>query len=281
MKPFDEALAAPGPLLAAWDEEDNTRTRLGLFSVADDHVTELAQTNVPHDQREDLVDRLVARKIRIGAQYGGKVFTWVADDESFAVWSGSELVASGTRTTKSVSGVTIFVDPDDQGHRGVRLTLASGRSELVVEEHDPTPRIDPAYGDDELLLDTLWAKYLGTHLALWFLVPLDEPSARTTYGLELAIARSARTLAAQLDAAASSSDLVLSMGPIGRSAELAFRIGEARNVLDIQVTFKDGGTTSATIKRGTSAQISAFLRRVSTPSTVLFAMNEQITKRKP
>ena len=48
----------------------------------------------------------------------------------------------------------------------------------------------------------------------------------------------------------------------------------------MQVTFKEGGAATATIKQGTSAQIAAFLCRVHTPGTVLFAMNAQIERRK-
>lgn len=276
---FEAATAHEGPLVAAWDYEDNGQTRMCLFHVGGEHVTQLAETNVPTETREDFVDRLVAKNIRIGGMYAGTVYVWVVDEAGFTVWSGDAVAASGTRASKDVVKVTLFVDPAYDGHRGVRFTLASGASEVVVEEDDPIPRIDPAYGADELFLDTLWANYLGNQLAVWLLVPFVNERRSGSNEMDLTVARAARTLADQLDGSGRG-ELLVSMGAVGRSADLAFRVDAAQTAIDLRITLQGGETATVALKRGTRAQLAAFLRRVTTPSTVLSAMNTQIQRHK-
>ena len=280
MMPFEEALDASGPLVAAWDYEDNTRTRLRLYAVGELGARAIASTMVPLDQREDWVDRLIERGIRIGADYAGSVFVWVADDEGFAVWASDRVVAKGELDSAGVECVTLFVDPADSGHRGVRFTRTDGQLELIVEEHDPIPGLDPAYGSDDLFLDTLWARYLGEHLALGCLVPFVSEISGDGFAADLTIARAARTLADQVDGSGPAEALVQSLGPIGRAAGLALRVDPAQRSVELQITTADGATLSVRIKEGTSAMVAAFLRRVSTPRCVQFAMNDQLNQHK-
>ncbi|MBL0216511.1 MAG: hypothetical protein IPQ07_21840 [Myxococcales bacterium] len=276
---FDEAVAHAGPLVAAWDHEDNAGTRLCLFHVGDGRVTQLAETRIDGEAREDVVHRLVARGIRIGGMYAGTVYLWVIDEAGYTVWENHDVVATGTRAAKAVTQVTLFVDVADDGHRGVRVTLADGHSETLVEESDPTPRLDPSYNDDDLFTDTRWAAILGKQLSVWWLAPFVNERRNESNELPLVVARAARAMADQLDGGAGG-ELLISMGAVGRSADLAFLVGAARTTLDLRITFQDGQTAAVTLDRGTRAQLSAFLRRVTTPFTVVRGMNDQIERRK-
>jgi hypothetical protein len=265
MKPFEEVLAAGGPLVAAWDRRDGDRTHLCLFSIGSASATIEADTTVPHDQQEAMVERLLALGVRVGGNYDGSLFVWTADEREFSIWSDD--AAWRVPRSKPVVRVTVFYGADP-GHRGVRVTLADGGLEIVAEEHDPTPRLDPVYDAQDLEEDTRWARALAEQLAVWFLSPLDDEITHTTNEKVLTIARTLPALADEV--AASSSEIVKSVGQIGRARELAYHC--TADTLEIRVT---GTTTStAVLKRGTRAQIAAFLRRVSTPTRTLWAMND-------
>jgi hypothetical protein len=127
---------------------------------------------VPPDQQESMVERLLALGVRIGANYGSSTFVWSADDRAFSIWSNKTAIS--IPHGKSVTGVTVLYDRKDVGHRGVHLVLLDRSNEIVAEQHDPTPRIDPVYDDQDLEDDTRWARCLGEDLAVWFLVPLVD-----------------------------------------------------------------------------------------------------------
>ncbi len=279
MKPFAEALGGPGPLVAAWDYEDNARTKLSLFHVGERGLTTVAQTEVPLDRQEEMVERLVERKIRIGGHYAGSVFAWVVDDQGCSVWTPRTRVAHlGARPTDVVA-VTLFVDPADAGHRGVRLTRAGGKDQVLVEERDPTPSIDPAYGHDELFSDSMWARFLADQLAVWLLVPRSDEVSQRSNELDLTIARGAVALAAQLERGGSAERIVQSLGPVGRAHEVAF-VAAGPEGLELTVTGV-GGTSSVQLKAGTPAQLAAFLRRPGTPYRVQWAVNAQLQGPRP
>jgi len=283
MSSFDEALAHTGPLVAAWDYSNYTREFLALYAVpAHAPPSRLAETEVTSEAREDLIDQLVARRIRIGGAYTTmESFLWVVDEIGASVWVGGKTVATFAAPPANLASVELFVDPDDMGHRGVRFATRDNTHHLVAEEHDTTPALDPAYGADELFSDSMWAMFLGRQLATWALVPfLDHRRNTSSAALELVVARASRALADMLSSRAGAGELQLSMGSVGRSADLAFRLPSDRQTLDLATTFASGGTHVASLKQGTTAQIAAFLRRVSTPSTVLLAMNAAIEARR-
>jgi hypothetical protein len=268
MKPFEDVLAAGGSLVAAWDHHDDDRTRLCLFSVGSAGATIEASTTVPLDQQEAMVERLIAKGVRIGGSYARSTFVWTASEQEFWIWSHK--TSKSIPRTKLVAGVAVFFER--AGHRGVRVTLANGGHEIVADEHDSMARIDPAYDIEDLEADTRWARYLAEDLAVWFLVPMIDEITKGTIDPDLAIARALRGLADEV--AGSSVAIVKSLGPIGDARELVYRC--TADTLEIQVT---GATTStAVLKHGTRAQIAAFLRRVSTPATTLWAMNDLLYK---
>jgi hypothetical protein len=266
MSPFEEVFAKGGPLVGAWDYLDEAGTKLYLFTIGDRGAQVVAQTEVPLVQHEEMVERLAARSHRVGGAYGSNTFVWVADDRGFAIWSDEALTASGTDSSRATQ-VTLFVDPADQGHRGVRLTRSSGQQETLVEERDPTPKRDPAYGHEELFVDSLWARFLGEALAVWFLVPFVDEVSGNGNDAQLKVARAARALAERMDGP--HGELVESIGALGRATDIALRCLPGM----LEVVVSDGKTRSAKLKEGTSAQIAAFLQRVSTPRTMLQTVN--------
>ncbi len=273
MSTFDESLAHAGPLLAAWDYNHSERTRMRLFYVPDETVTYLAETTVPLAEHEEFVDRLIAKGIRIGGMYATTLYRWAIDNAGLVIWKGNAVVARRAHPPAGCTNVELFIE--SLAHRGVRFNLASGE-DVLVEESDPTPSLDPAYGDDELLMDTLWGYYLGSHLAVWADVPFLDGRTGESETLALPIARAARALADQLRSG--SGEIEMPVGATGRAADIAFHVNPTRGSVDLRVTFSDDGTTSTQLKAGTTTQIAAYLRRVTTPSTVLFAMNGEIEK---
>jgi hypothetical protein len=269
MKPFEDVLAAGGPLVASWDHHDDDRTLLCLFSIGSEYATIEASTRVPLDQQEAMVERLLALGVKVGGSHGRTTFVWTANGQEFEVWS--QTTSTCIPHSKPVVGVTVFYGADP-GHRGVRVALADGGHEIVAEEHDPFPRLDPVYDVDNLEDDTRWARALAEDLAVWFLCPLDDEITHTTIEPDLAIARALGGLADEV--AGSSAEIVKSLGPIGTARALVYHC--SADTLEIEVT---GTTTStAVLKHGTRTQIAAFLRRVSAPATTLWAMNELLYK---
>lgn len=280
MTSFEQALAEGGPLVAAWDHEDDQRTRLVLFRPTPGGARRLAETDVPLSAHEDMVDSLAVRGVRIGATYAGSGFVWIADDLGYSVWSDSALASSGAVASPAVSAVHVFYDSGDRGHRGVRLDLRSGGSELVAEERSAAARLDITYGQDNLYQDTLWAHYLSLHLAIWHLVPLVNDVSPTNIEPDLNIARAARALATSLakqPVSGESAPLVQSAGAVGRATELSLAVspGAANDsvAVEVRVVAKTGANLRRTIKQGTREQVELFLRRVTTPSAAKWAMN--------
>lgn len=174
-----EALASPGPLIAAWDEGRTKEPWLGVYSVAGPGRPRLlAHESVPAGEREPRTATLRARGVRIGSVAGHGPAIWsVADD--FRIWhEGGVVVAThnalrvGDRslTSDRIAGVATFVE-DDRSHRGVRLDLTDGTSIVLTDERDAAAEMDPTYGWDNLAVDAFWASMLGKQLAEWLHVP--------------------------------------------------------------------------------------------------------------
>lgn len=285
MTPFEQALSDGGTFVAAWDFEDNDRTRLVLYRVSAAGAQRVAETNVPLATREDMVDSLVARGVRVGATYSGTGFAWVADEAGYTVWADGKQSSTAHVAQPTVSVVHVFYDAADRGHRGVRLDRRDGGSELVAEERSPAARLDITYGQDNLSNDTLWAHYMGLHLAIWHLVPLVNDVSPTNIEPDLRIARAARTLAAGLaDAPAGSAlePLVQTAGAVGRATELSLAVlpGAANESVEVEVRVvaKTGAHLRRTIKQGSRQQVGQFLQRVTTPSAAKWAMNALINE---
>ncbi len=275
MSTFDESLGHAGPLLAAWDYNHRERTRVRLFHVPDGAVAFLAETTVPLAEHEEVVERLIAQGVRIGGMYATTSYRWAIDDAGLVIWKGDVIAARRAHPPEGCTCVELFIDPVKQGHRGVRFNSGSGE-DVLVEESDPTPDLDPAYGDDELLMDTLWGHYLGSQVAVWANVPFLDGRTGESDSLALPIARAARALAGQLGSGAG--EIEMPMGAIGRAAGISFHVNPTRDRLGLRVMFSDGRRASAQLKAGTTIQIAAYLRRVTTPSHVLTAMNGEIEK---
>lgn len=257
MTAFEQALNDDGMLVAAWDFEDNDRTRLALYRASAAGAQRVAETSVPLATREDMVDSLVARGVRVGATYSGTGFVWVADEAGYTVWADDKRSATGQAPQPTVSAVHVFYDAADRGHRGVRLVRRDGGSELVAEEHSPAARLDITYGQDNLYNDTLWAHYMGLHLAIWHLVPFVNDISPTNIEPDLRIARVARTLAAGLAAAPAGGafdPLVETAGTVGRATELSLAVlpgATSESVaVEVRVVAKTGAHLRRTIKQG-------------------------------
>jgi hypothetical protein len=182
---IDEALAHPGPLLAAWDlTVRGGRRTLTLFSLADDRALALAHDAVPEAGMDAATAPLRARGIPIGACDGFCDFVWLGDADRFAVWGphgreldarGGTLALAGGRTLArgELERVYAYAD-DDYVERGVRARLRSGEEIGLVRDVSATAAADPTYSRNELLYDTEWAGAIAAAVAAWAGVPWDD-----------------------------------------------------------------------------------------------------------
>lgn len=286
MTPFEEALAAGGPLVAAWDFEDNERQRLVLVKVGSAGWTKLAETDVPEATQEAMYERLANRGVRFGATYAGSGFVWLADELGFGVWNEKAQTASGKVASPVVAKVHVTYEGGAPDRRAVAFDLKSGGTDVVAEDRSMWPSQDITYDQSNLEMDTLWAHYLSLHLALWHLVPVVNDISPYSADNDLAVARAARELAktiGKLPDAGAFEPVTQAFGPLGKTSALALVVAPssdaATRTLEVRVTSASGKTTSsATVKRGTNAQLVGFLRRVTTPGVVLRAVSAVLTQ---
>lgn len=273
MTPFEQALGAGGTLVAAWDYGDNASERLVLHAVGENGAKELAETSVPQATRQDLVDRLIARGVRVGAMYGGTPFTWVVDEQGFAVWTETARTAGSSERIANVDHVHVWLG-ENRGHRGVRLELKDGTALLIAEERRASHELI-TYGQDDLLYETYWASYMAFDLALWHEVPIVSDITDESNDKNLRVYRANAELAATIERDAG--EVIKAHGAIGRASDLTLRISaesEGVRTAEVRVTIpKISGVLTGIVKRGSTAQVAAYLRRVSSPSEVLRAMN--------
>lgn len=276
MSAFTDALSHPGPLLAAFDYKNDGCVL--LFQVRDRSLHQLAEAHCSAEEREPLIEQMLARKVRIGGMYATGGFTWVADESGMTVWHDDGSVASREKPPSNAAEVVLFVDRSDEGHRGVRFTLSDGRPELVCDEHDPTPGLDPAYGSDDLIADTLWAVFLGRELAVWAMVPFVDETTGDREEAQIVVARAAHAASDQVHQR--KEQIAVSIGAIGRSRGLTLQVPASQDVIELRIDLPDGGVAVTTLKRGQAQQLAAYLRRVSTPRDILLAMNREIEARR-
>lgn len=273
MTPFEAALAAGGPLVAAWDLGDTDRERLVLHAVGEDGAKELAETFVPTATRETMVDRLVAAGVRVGSMYGGTPFTWVVDEQGFAVWTEFARTAGSSDRVANVDHVHVWLG-ENRGHRGVRFERKDAGPLMIAEERRTSHELI-TYGEDDLYYETFWAHYMSLHIALWHEVPVVNDITDESNADDLHVYRENRELAAATEREAA--EVMRSYGRVDRATDLTLHVtadSAGGRSLSVRVTTSTvGRVLTRTLKHGTRAQVAAFLRRVTTPSAVLSEMN--------
>ena len=277
MNELDAALAKGGALVAAWDDFDDDRKTLALFEVGEKGARRRAEAQVARDEQQARTDELVGRGVRMGNTVGNNEHVWVLDDTA-TVWSATRVVLEGNRATLRLAGgfvppgdvtrVSAFYDPDDRGHRGVRVD-ASGKHVIAVDERDDAVQEDPFYNQDNLVMDALWASYLGNDLANWLGVPLDDQIMHIDNASQLRIAKVARELAEQ-----TTPEVMHSIGVIEPVGEIKLRrapspVGDNQQFLEVIVAPTHGNVGSRWIRQGTREQIAGTLRAIRLPRLVL------------
>ena len=177
----DEALRQPGQLVAAWDDTTDDLAWLGIYAAGDGGVRLLADERIDVVARDKRLADLAKRAVLHGSTSGGEL-VWCVAGEQFMAWNlrrrlfvaGRREVIAGDTCVADIVRVTSFVDPENVGHRGVRLERASGGQLVLVEEHDPTPEMDPTYDRSNVAIDAAWASALGRALASWLAVAHDD-----------------------------------------------------------------------------------------------------------
>ncbi len=171
--------ASDSTILYVWDKSDPSQAWLGEYRVADAGTTLIRHQLVRTADVATKQSELQRRGKRQGATVGG--FAIWAFDKTGEIWTKQRCLASGPRNawlvgktqvaSTSVVAVTSFFNPDDYGHRGVKLQLRSAVQLVVVEEFDPASKHDPTYNQDNLAIDGAWASAFGKDLAGWLNCP--------------------------------------------------------------------------------------------------------------
>lgn len=281
MTPFEEAVAAGGPLVAAWDYEDDERQRLVLFKVGPSGWVKLAETDVPAETREAMQDRLTDQGVRVGTTWAGSGYVWVTDDLGFGVWNEKAQTGSGKVASPAVAKIHVIYEGGAPDRRAVVIEMRSGGAEVVAEERSMWPSMDPTWDNMNLEMEMLWAHYMSLHLALWHLVPLVNDVSPYSLDNDAAVLRAARALAknvGKLPDIGTFEPPSETLGPQGRTSNVVLAVvpdasEAATRVVEVRVTLASGKLATAVIKRGSNAEVAGFLRRVTLPSIALTAVS--------
>ncbi len=200
----DEMLAQAGPLLAAWDLHDDRKT-LRMYRVAATGASFIGRTEVAADDREATNTKLLDKGARIG--YVSSSFIWAIDDAGVSVWTKTEQLVEGGRDAirvgtemiraGEIKRIETFVDPDNMGHRGVRLDV--GRHVVLAEENFSVES-NPSYSEMDLEWELMWAEFLGRDLALWLGVPHADRHGKVVSEPQLSIYKGCCALAEKVAA---------------------------------------------------------------------------------
>lgn len=281
----DEMLAQPGPLLAAWDLQDDRKT-LRMYNVTSTGATFVGRTEIAADAREETNTKLLDKGARIG--YASSAFLWAIDESGFSVWTKTAQLAYGGKgrdairvgseiiRTSEIKAIEVFVDPENMGHRGVRLDF--GDRHAVLAEENFSVESNPTYSEMDLEWELNWAEFLGRDVALWLRLPYRDRHGKVTNAPQLAIYAGCCALADKVAAAPAKGEfenVVESLGPIEEPGEVVLRYGA--NPLEDEGRFVEQRVSTPSgksyygrwLKLGTNRHITWFLRDVRTPATIM------------
>ena len=279
---LEAALTLAGPRVGAWDYQSKQHRQLKIYRVGAYSAELLATDEIALDAREDMNERMRASGIRIGGTHRDQHFVWAMDAAAATIWSDTARIFEiPAGASMQIVRVVTFFGPKHRGQRGVRTERADGTGTVVVDEDDPTPSLDPTYGNDQMEADLEWAWYLGNDLATWLDVPhFDQFSDEVTNASQRVIAEGTRALAklvTQAQAEGVLDPIEHSYGPILDASELVLRIApltDDQRTVEVRVTSKKSqAAMTRPLKQGTNTQIVAFLRQLGTPGAVLRTMN--------
>lgn len=175
---FADALATPGPLLAAFEVPIDREGDVALYALHERPVF-LARATFDAGRRKALASDLRARGVRVGAWARHDDHLWCAEERSFTVWSlghGLELACRDgeipyreNRETIHAPWVVAIVPyaSDDRIFRGVRVETCEGAGEDVVVDESVAAGADPTYNADNLAIDAEWTFHLAKALTAW------------------------------------------------------------------------------------------------------------------
>jgi len=282
---LDELLAGPGPLLPAWELNDRTVHTVRVHRIGSEGAALVGRADVDPKEVEVTNNKLQDRGLRVGNAYYG--FVWVIDDAGFGVWSKTAQLAEGTRDDVRIGSETLragdikrvetFVDPENWGHRGVRVD--TGDRSVVVAEENFSVENNPSYSAMDLDMEIMWADFLGRDIALWLGLPYADRHGKVTNKPQLDVYTACCGLADKLRAG--EFEFVFhSVGSSDGSGEVVLRL--APNPLEEQLRFIELRVHTASgkswygrwLKIGTNAQIAKFLRNVRTPALIMLTTPE-------
>lgn len=153
----------------------------GTYEVGPQGATLLSHVQLSPEEKDAAIREMAARGVRQAFLCAGGPAVWAFDAQGGDIWSRAEAVAWSRGRELIVNGKAIaigdiaevvsFLDVDDLGWRGVRVTLRDGESLTVLEERDETALLDPTYNYNNASIDGAWADFLAIDLAKWLGAP--------------------------------------------------------------------------------------------------------------
>jgi hypothetical protein len=281
---LDELLAEAGPLLPAWELNDRIVHTVRVHRIGSDGAALVGRADVDPKEVEVTNNTLQDRGLRVGNAYHR--FVWVLDDAGLGVWSKTAQLADGTRDdlrigserlrAGDIKGVATFVEPENWGHRGVRMDV--GNRIVIVAEENFSVENNPSYSAMDLDMEIMWADFLGRDLALWLGLPYADRHGKITNKTQLDIYTACCALADKLTNVPERGEFEFvfhSVGSIDGSGDVVLRLApnpleEKLRFIELRVHTETGQSWYGRwLKIGTNAQIARFLRNVRTPAMIM------------
>jgi hypothetical protein len=150
----------------------------GVFEVGPHGIRPVSQATTTPVARDAAIRDNATTGTRQGFFCTGYRAVWMFDDANFCIWTrdreiaysdkGALIVGELRVLREEVNEVLSFINPDDHGHRGVKLKMKTGDVFTIVEEHDEMAELEPTYNYNDALNDGFWTRFLGVDLAKWF-----------------------------------------------------------------------------------------------------------------
>ncbi len=149
----------------------------GTYEVGPQGASLMSYVQLSPEEKDASIREMTARGVRQAFLCAGGPAVWSFDAQGGDIWSrehevacsrGRNLILRGrTIAANDIVEIVSFLDGEDLGYRGVRMTLRAGEKVTVLEERDETAQLDPTYNYDNALIDGAWADFLAIDLAKW------------------------------------------------------------------------------------------------------------------
>jgi hypothetical protein len=182
MMSIEQALAQPGPMVAAWNldlEADGTRA-LAVYDVSKG-MERVAWRKHAEAEVPGITEALAARGVVTGRYDSYRPLMWRSTGDAVEAWNEDGLAlqardgviidAIDRRFPVSALRAIVGYVEEDMVDRGIQVELLDGKRQTVVYQLSAPASADPTYNRNDLLMDSGWVSALGRELAGWARLP--------------------------------------------------------------------------------------------------------------